>query len=223
MTERVVLTEGVATQIDRLVSGDLSEPDRRSLIAWLDEEPVRWRMCAIAFLEAQTWQQATEQAVGNALRGVPASQDSGFRVQKEFRRAPILWPQFLAVAGLVLLAFVAGAFAARNWSRSSPPLPQLAQSAQVSGQSSGPVLATVSLRTNLDPRLQAQLTLPVEPADDSLPTASSISDYVRKQWERRGYELSEETQYLPATMPDGRQVMVPVNKIRVRLKGMPVS
>jgi hypothetical protein len=223
MTERVALTKGVAAQIDRLVSGDLPEPERRSLLAWLDEDPVRWRSCGLAFLEAQAWQQATAHAVENVLRSTGACEGSGFRVQDESHRDRVRWPQWLAVAGLLLLAFAAGALAARNWSRSSPPSPQFARSAQAAGQSSGPVLATVSLRTNLDPRLQAQLTLPVEPADDSLPATWSISEYERKQLERRGYELREETQYLPAKMPDGRPVMVPVNKIRVRLKGLPVS
>ena len=222
MTERVVLTEDVAAQIDRLVSGDLPETERRRLLAWLDEDSARWRSCGIAFLEAQAWEQATEPKAGNDLRGVPG-ESSVFGSQKDSQRQRIPWPQFLAVAGMVLLAFVAGALAARNWSRGSLPSPQFAQSASVTEQSAGPALATVSLQTNLDPRLQAQLTLPVEPADDSLPASSAISDYVRKQLERRGYELSEETQYLPAKMPDGRPVMVPVNKIRVRLKGMPVS
>lgn len=52
----VVLT----AQIDRLVAGELAEHDRRSLLAWLDEEPTRWRACALAFLEAQAWEEATE-------------------------------------------------------------------------------------------------------------------------------------------------------------------
>jgi hypothetical protein len=81
----------------------------------------------------------------------------------------------------------------------------------------------VAVRTNLNPRLQAQLALPVEPDTAASEPESSISDYERKQWERRGYELVEENRYLPAKMPDGRPVMVPVKKIRVKYKGTPVS
>ena len=222
MTERIPMTDGVTARIDRLVSGDLPEADRRSLIAWLDEEPARWRVCALAFLEAQVWEQATTQAAGDVQCGAVTAPGSGFRVPKDARRPVSRWPQGLAVAGLLLLAFGAGAIAARSWSSRPPPSSQLAQPA-TSVELAAPLLATVSVRTNLDPRLQAGLTLPVRPTDDSLPASSAISEYVRKQFERRGYELREETQYLPAKMPDGRPVMVPVNKIRVRLKGLPVS
>ena len=69
----------IAGQLDRLVSGDLPEPDRRSLLAWLDEEPTRWRVCALAFLEAQVWEQAATWE-GEAP-AEPRVQGSGFRVQ----------------------------------------------------------------------------------------------------------------------------------------------
>lgn len=223
MTERIPMTDGVTARIDRLVSGDLPEADRRSLIAWLDEEPARWRSCALAFLEAQAWEQATTQAARDEQYGVVPAAGSRCTVQKVARRPVARWLQGLALAGILLLAFSAGAIAAQSWSSRPPPLPQLAQPAAASDELAAPLLATVSVRTNLDPRLQAGLTLPVRPTDDSLPASSAISEYVRKQFERRGYELREETQYLPAKMPDGRPVMVPVNKIRVRLKGLPVS
>ena len=43
---------------DRLVDGELSEPERRDLLARLDVAPGGWRRCALAFLESQCWQQA---------------------------------------------------------------------------------------------------------------------------------------------------------------------
>jgi hypothetical protein len=45
--------------------------------------------------------------------------------------------------------------------------------------------------------------------------ASPISDYERRMWERRGFEVIEELRYLPARLPDGRVVMVPVNKVQL--------
>src|SRR5262245_64910242 len=45
-------------QLDRLAAGELPENDRRSLLAWLDEDAARWRACALAFLEAQNWEAA---------------------------------------------------------------------------------------------------------------------------------------------------------------------
>ena len=219
----------VSAQIDRLVSGDLPEPDRRSLLAWLDEEPTRWRACALAFLEAQTWEQATgREGEASTWEGEapaePRVQGSGFRVQRDGWNVGISWAHWLAIAGLLLVAFGAGAAAAWSWVPVPEPFPQFAQPQSPPPlRLSGPQLATVSVRTNLDPRFQAKLTLPVEPETDTSELASSISEYDRKQWERRGYDLIEETRYLPAKMPDGRPVMVPVKKVRLKYKGTPVS
>src|SRR5258707_481533 len=47
--------------LDRLVCGELDELPRGRLLEWLDEDPLRWRACGLAFLEAQTWSQALGQ------------------------------------------------------------------------------------------------------------------------------------------------------------------
>jgi len=224
MNDREQSTGSISVQIDRLVSGDLPEPDRRSLLAWLDEEPSRWRACALAFLEAQTWEQATAATREGEARAEPLVRGSGFRVQEGGANAKRRWSDWLAIAGMLLVAFAAGAIAGMRWIPPPTPASQFAQSEPSPlSPPTGPQLATVSVRTNLDPRLTAQLTLPVEPAEAMPAAASSIPDYVRKQWERRGYELVEETRYLPAKMPDGRTVMVPVNRVQLKFKGIPVS
>lgn len=52
-------------QLDRLVCDELDEAGRARLLAWLDEDPRRWRSCGLAFLEAQTWSRALS---GSGLR-----------------------------------------------------------------------------------------------------------------------------------------------------------
>ena len=223
MNKREACADIVSAQIDRLVSGDLAESDRRSLLAWLDEEPIRWRACALSFLEAQAWEQATATTREGEVPAEPRVRGSGFWVQDggNAKTAGVYW---LAIAGMLLVAFAAGAISGMRWTPGPAPAPQFAQSQPTPEPvSAGPQLATVSVRTNLDPRLQTQLTLPVEPANAPMATAPSIPDYIRKQWERRGYELVEETRYLPAKMPDGRTVMVPVNRVQLKFKGIPVS
>ena len=44
-------------RFDRLVDDELSDTERRQLLASLDDEPGGWRCCALAFLEAQAWRQ----------------------------------------------------------------------------------------------------------------------------------------------------------------------
>lgn len=43
-------------RLDLLVDGELTEKQRRELLTRLDEQPDGWRRCALAFLEAQSWQ-----------------------------------------------------------------------------------------------------------------------------------------------------------------------
>jgi len=228
----------LTAQLDRLAGGDLPEADRRALLAWLDEEPARWRACALAFLESQVWEQAMgegrrreierreiERREGERREGEapaePRVQGSGLGVQEEHGKNLRQWSSWLAVAGSLLLAFVAGMLAGRDGTSATPADKAIVGSLPIAPP--GLQLATVSVKTNLDPRLKAQLTLPVEPADQPPTPAPALSDYDRKLWERRGYELVEEIRYLPAKMPDGRTVMVPVNHVYLRLKGTPVS
>jgi len=112
----------------------------------------------------------------------------------------------------------------------SRPAPQIAeQPASVPAGAAAPasverpLLATVSIRTNLDPQTPAQLQVPVTPITAAAAETATISDYQRKQWEKRGFELSEERRYLPARLPDGREVVVPVNQVHLKFKGTPVS
>ena len=53
-------------QLDRLVDGELSEPQRRELLSGLDREPEGWRRCALAFLEGQSWREAMRSMAGAA-------------------------------------------------------------------------------------------------------------------------------------------------------------
>ncbi|HVU89295.1 MAG TPA: hypothetical protein VHD36_18355 [Pirellulales bacterium] len=43
-------------QLDLLVDGELGDAERRQLLTALDARPDGWRRCALAFLEAQSWQ-----------------------------------------------------------------------------------------------------------------------------------------------------------------------
>lgn len=236
MNERHGL-DAVDAQIDRLVSGDLAEAERRSLLAFLDEEPERWRACSLAFLETQTWEQAAGTSSFSASQGGAGASrkvgggDRTLNARGQSPPSPHTHSspsshgfRGLAVAALVLVAFALGLVSGRSWPAPMPVDGQFAQAVGPSGRSSsGPLLASVTLPTNLDPRLKAELTLPLA-ADGQAPRlGSSIPAYVRQQWERRGFELTEEVRYLPAKLPDGRQVMVPITKVHVKYKGLPVS
>lgn len=234
----LTIDAAMQAQIDRLVMGELPEPERRNLLAWLDEDGRRWRMCALAFLECQTWEAAALDWSDQALTIGPGAnaavaKDHGpkrgsLHTNSDGQRRRV---STFAVAAAVLAAFISGAIVAQCWpvQEAGPVHTIVEQPAKTPdeappGNPRQPLLATVSVRSNLDPRVPLQLQVPVTAAESpSQSAAALISDYERQQWERAGFEVVEELRYLPATMSDGREVVVPVNTVRLKFKGIPVS
>jgi hypothetical protein len=240
MNDATTIDRAMQAQMDRLAVGELPESERRSLLAWLDEDVRRWRACAMAFLEAQTWEAAVVDwppattLARSASEGNRASicESAGASVAKPAGQPRPQWtaPIALAIAISLIASFAMGTVAARRWS--APPARDIARvieqpfrAQKAANDKSRPVLATVPVRTGLGPHLPARLQFPVTLASSASPAVHmpAIPDYERKQLEKRGFELVEEVRYLPARLPDGRQVMVPVTKVQLKFKGTPVS
>jgi hypothetical protein len=98
-----------ATDLDRLVDGELDQGTRSLLIRSLDREPDGWKRCALAFLEAQAWREAAQSMpTMNASTSRPAVP------------RPRPWArQLVVVAAMVAVAFCAG-FVSRGTGRSEP-------------------------------------------------------------------------------------------------------
>jgi hypothetical protein len=64
------------SRFDRLVDGELSEVERRELLAGLDNEPGGWRRCALAFLESQCWKESFRSMQKTECKTPPVSQPS---------------------------------------------------------------------------------------------------------------------------------------------------
>src|SRR6188768_161657 len=47
----------LSSQLERLIDGELSPAELRTLVSSLDEEPELWRRCALTFIEAQAYSQ----------------------------------------------------------------------------------------------------------------------------------------------------------------------
>ncbi len=221
-------------RIDRLVCGELGDAERRELLAWLEGDVVRWRQCAMAFLEAQVWEETLEaegsgfrvqRSAGSGPRSVVRSQTTGAEaVERTGGRG---WLAPLLVVAASIAAFTCGLLFQElrlGPRQSAPPIAQPDSPAQRPPATSGPLVASVPVKGGPLGNIAATLQFPVRPLDSAaIPAASSVPDHVRRQWERRGYELVEERRYLPARLPDGRQVMVPVNEVKMKFVGKPVS
>jgi hypothetical protein len=225
--------------IDRLVTGDLDEAERLDLLAWLDAEPARWRRCGLAFLEAQALREAL--ALG-AERSIAPARASAQRPRRTM---------FAAVAA-AMLAFVLGWAAGHRATtpddhsglvasggspeEASDPASQSTASqdaASVRTSSLGPTpfpapggrVALVHLRVGDGPGAREVLlpVLAVPPGDTSWDHAPGpIPDYVRQQWERQGYRVTERRQAVPLKLADGRQIDIPVEQVMLTFVGQPL-
>lgn len=223
-----------ASLLDRLVCGELDETSRGALVAWLEADPLRWRLCGLAFLEAQTW--------SHALAAWPVPERQSRRPARTIQPAvgkprARIWrvAHAAALAACVLAAFGLGlasrpalvppkSNSAGQIAAGGPTNEQHESPTDDTGRSSQegkPVLASVSVQPGAGLGAEATLQIPVVPAGrDRAPAV--IPDYVRQQWQRRGYRLSIERRYLFANLPDGERVVVPVERIHADYVGSKV-
>lgn len=220
-----------AAQIDRLVSGDLSDSDRLELLGWLDESPERWRRCGLAFLEAQ------------AVREALAEMDAESRPRSSQSAAASRCFSALRVgAGVValLLAFALGWGSRRGVETPADQtvadgdfddLPEAIDESPVGAERdevvvAGPRNGLAMLRFSTGSGAGArEFSVPVRLTDGAievLEQPAELPEYVRQQWERRGYHVSQQRRMLQLTMNDGRQVDLPVDQVLLTYVGRPM-
>lgn len=222
--------------LDRLACGELDGTTRKNLLGWLDAEPLRWRDCALALLEAQAWNESLEDAspanevetFGRGLRRgreTLAAQAEHLTTRAEQRR----WAPMASLAAAVLIAFVLGALS-RGWLAANSDIVVVKQQKPVEEQATGtevsrPLMATVSLKPESGSEIPATMQIPVRSVGnlEQPQTSAPISEYDRQKWERRGYQLTRERRYLPAQLPNGQKVVVPVEQVKANYVGSKVS
>jgi hypothetical protein len=229
--------------LDLLVDGELSDAQRRELLAWCEREPDGWRRCALAFLEAQDWSQVlggltekfSEPVVEqqSAARGDQTAQKSTApsvtRPQAiwQLRR----WGSMLAMAASVALAFTAGLWIhdAGKIGRIVPGDPGAIHivedgKAPVRVPSGQPERAQAdSMRLVGGGRAGAadEIQLPVMAGNELdsdwlLSQPAAMPDDVRRALERMGHQVEQRRQLVPYRLGDGRRVLVPVDQVDVR-------
>jgi hypothetical protein len=114
--------------LDRLVDGEVAEPQRQAILSRLEQAPQGWRRCALAFLEAQAWREALEPSAllsndgrSGALPTTSESARPELRVvsrQGVVQRLTSRWRPvvgMLAAVASFLVAFTLGLAAQKLW------------------------------------------------------------------------------------------------------------
>ncbi|MGA2063946.1 MAG: hypothetical protein ABSG86_03205 [Thermoguttaceae bacterium] len=229
-------------RFDRLVDGELSEPERRTVVLRLEDEPGGWRRCALAFLEAQGWKQAFGAMVDAAAGPSPAARPAA---RRDWRRG---LGTVLAVAASFLLAFVLGMHV-----RGRPAVPgsggplagsgmagnageavagRVPRQAETPGRPPSPATPPerwqlVTLKAPAGPEGEmATIRLPAVQRNtldqqwlDAVPMA--VPDEMLRALRQRGLEVQQHREVLPVEMQDGRRLIVPMDQIEVHYVGRP--
>jgi hypothetical protein len=215
--------------IDRLVAGELDDPERRGLLLALENDPDGWRRCALAFLEDQTWRHAF------AHDGTMPSRSEAAIVAPVFSLRGRHWIRRGAIAASIIASTFAAGFAAGGSSRAVPrvevakvdrpkavepkaeeikAVPQAEQVREVgsidlvdgSGGESPPRRIPILAGPGINERwLREQ--------------PPSVPDYVRARWERQGYQVEERRKLVSVTLEDGRRVSIPVDEVELDYVG----
>jgi hypothetical protein len=209
---------------DRLVDGELSDDERRRLLASLDGRVDGWRRCALAFLEAQSW----SSDLGLLLRPrVPASSDAIESVtlapgHSKPRRQRLAW---LAVAASVLVAATLVMMQGDGGNRmATMPRDANEQIAVATPPNPAPDTAAVNDALTLWVRDDNGQSRPVRvPLVDAgaldrelgVTFQSAISPEIRERLQERGYDLQSRRRYAPLWLENGRPMIVPVEDTKI--------
>jgi hypothetical protein len=221
---------------DRLADGELDEPGRRALLSRLDEIPGGWRLCALAFLEAQAWRGEMRLVAGRSGADVPSCENAarGDR-RRRARRAGLM-------ASAIVAAFVGGWLVRtdRGVFHDGPEdlaakatVPRDADAAKSADDAaSEPQLARPELPPGI--RLAGVLTFQIDksgqprevhvpvlegPGIDSrwlLEQPPTVRDSIVKELKRRGNKVEAHRQLLTVNLKDGRKVILPFDQVDVR-------
>ena len=230
------LDEGL---LDLLVDGELSEAQRRDLLASLDKSPSPegWRRCALAFLEAQCWKQdfsavvpqRSEKPVSQRPPELAAHTPASGRKSQAKR-----FGTFLAVAASFLIALGIGTQIRLDWRSDRASGLQPPRIAEVAGRPDDGVGSRrqaesrqswqpVTLVSQEDPGRAVQL--PAKESDrwdadcwhDDMP---AMPDELMRALKRAGHEVRRSRQFVAVPLEDGRQLFVPVDQVDVRRNGI---
>jgi hypothetical protein len=234
-------THAAGDRFDRLVDGELSEADRRALLASLDAEPEGWRRCALAFLEAQAWRESFGELTPAKSQPAPAPIPEISPRPPKTKKPLGAMGTVMAMAASFLIALGLGGWLLRSpdggttnpssnliaentGPRTITPIPPVTPGGEAIRQPESPVTAPWQMVKLQAPGLTGSnepLQLPALPRDrldeeflDSVP--SPLPEAVRQALERTGHEVRTHRDLVPVQLKDGRQLVVPIDQVDVR-------
>jgi len=214
----------LAASIDRLVANELGNEARRALILQLETTPDGWRRCALTFLEDQAWRSALAPPEALFTRSTlvpPAGEFTRSRITSTSRR------RYAVAAGLAGLFALVSFRAGTNFSerKSTVGVTAVLPAAKLVEPSSSPgrPLGWVDLINPAEGEAMPR-RIPILEATEANARwleqqPATVPDYVRAQWERRGFRVEENHRLMGLDLKDGRRVAIPVDEVALDYVG----
>ncbi len=203
------------SELDRLVDGELSPAEAHDLIRIIEETPGGWKQCALAFLEAQAWQQTLQPLIPSPQR--PSDQQH-----------PVLpsgrWRSAVLAALTTLAAMLLGIFLGSQLAPHSRSQPEATVASTSTGRSTDQT-SRPSPVSHSDGPWQLVVDSPAGRAAVPvyLPTdrrlAQAWQDDSELWWEtlrKAGVPIDERQRWYGVALENGRQVWLPVREVRWR-------
>ena len=217
-------------RFDRLVDGELSPCEYQALVASIDDEPGGWRRCALAFLEAQ--------ALGSELGAIrssgqlhePAAAPAAVVARQPV--SPAGWKLLLAMSASFLVAFILGATLPSLWPRRDtvPGGETGTLAARPQHVQPGPLTPDGLMRTIGHARLVIDgpggtqspasdvpiVEMPAGASDEWLKEHEPVLPVALiNELKRRGHHVERIQQYVPVSLEDGREGVIPVESYQI--------
>lgn len=227
--------------LQRLVDGELDRQQVRRILHQAESEPALYRRIALAMIEDQIWRREILRREAAGCESAPASAplDGGEALPARFARQPENWMRrsapLLAMAAAMLMMTWLGYRTGESRGVNARPAPSasLASQPAVLPATGDPDAAgQLAARTLLDQapyRMQMVSNESGQPEGPSLPVMSinaaheiglqyqptRIPDELQLECGRRGFRLQPQFQCLSGRTSDGRQILVPLEGVRV--------
>jgi hypothetical protein len=227
---------------DRLVDGELSITERRALLESLESRPQGWRRCALAFLEAQSWQRDLKAWAANPLTGQVEAVEAEPQTVAVIAKSPAptvstkritmrMAAQWMAMAASLLVAFRFGALQrnsmmpiANNTAQNGGQLASAPPTAGTATPSAAKPGDALNLWVRDDAGQMRRVRVPLVDAkaldqELGLTFQTGVPDDVRNRLQDNGYAVQSKHQYAPMWLDNGRPMIVPVEDTKI----VPVS
>ena len=191
-------------RLDRLVDRELDDIERRALLESLDQRTDGWRDCALAFLEAQSWSEATSELTRASTN---KSVDSATVVARSRNEAAgssrhTIWA---ALAAVITVAFFAGHYYGAPPRQSNDPTPEMA-SLDRGGESA---LESSPSETDQETTRIESLAASGSSVRGGMGLSAIPAD-IESVLEEMGARVQRRRHMIPAQTSDGRRWVVPV-------------